>query len=60
MYGSLQKLLNVFIYCTFPLKVLKDLEIVRKDDVEKNAMEAVFRWMENSFLKKLVKIQLDF
>lgn len=44
----------------FPSRSLKDLEIVRKDDVEKNAIEAIFRWMENSFFKKLVKIQLDF
>ena len=49
MYGSLQKLLNVFISHTFALKFLKDLEILRKDDVEKNAIEAIFRWIETTF-----------
>lgn len=50
MYGSLQKLLNVFISHTFSLKFLKDLlETLRKDDVEKNAIEAIFRWIETTF-----------
>lgn len=35
---------------TFSLKLLKDLlETLRKDDLEKNAVKTIFRWMETTF-----------
>lgn len=38
---------NVFISHTFSLKLLKDtLEILRKNDVEKNVIVAIFRWKQ--------------
>ena len=41
---------NVFISHTFSLQSLKDLlEILRKNNVEKIAIKAIFRWMETTF-----------